>query len=169
MEEVQVIKGLISRNVFVFHLSKYLYSNKSRDGGITFRSNYVWNFTAHSRTKQIYVSLCFTRLLQLMRWNWTMWLNGAVYRTGGNRTGGLWVMRLSLNLTHLYRQFVDKNLKQYLIFVYQFSSMSESCKKLFITHFLTRDNLYIIWGNVSPCFLLQFSVNSFYYRRIVNP
>ena len=37
-KEVQVIEGLISRTVFVFHLSKYPYSNKSRDGGITFHS-----------------------------------------------------------------------------------------------------------------------------------
>jgi len=33
---MQVIKGLISRTIFIFHLSKYPYSNKSRDGGINF-------------------------------------------------------------------------------------------------------------------------------------
>jgi len=70
-----------------------------------FSFSLVWNFTAHSRTKQIFVSLCFTRLLQLMRWNWAMWLNAAVYRAGGNRTGGLRVLQLSLNLAHLCRQF----------------------------------------------------------------
>ena len=40
-KETQVINGLVSRTIFIFHLSKYLYSNKSRDGGSNFHLTYV--------------------------------------------------------------------------------------------------------------------------------
>jgi hypothetical protein len=52
----------------------------------------------------------------------------AMFRARGGQTGGVRVLQLWLTLDAQYRQFLDKNVRQYLIYVHHVLSMSERWK-----------------------------------------